>query len=102
MGGVFHAYDVRGVWGTEIDAGLCERIGRAVARHLGCRRACVSRDMRESAVPAAAALVRGLTAMGCDVEDAGLCSTPMHYFACGSGGFDSRGSCSDSNGCGNC
>ncbi len=88
MAGVFHAYDVRGVWGREIDEALCERIGRAVARHLGCRRACVGHDMRESALPAKAALIRGLTAMGCSVEEIGLASTPMQYFACGNYTFD--------------
>jgi len=88
MASVFRAYDVRGVWGTEIDEGLSERIGRAVAAHLKCRRVCVGNDMRESAIPAKAALVRGLTAMGCAVEDVGLVSTPMHYFACGNYLFD--------------
>ena len=88
MAGVFHAYDVRGVWGSGIDEALSERIGRAVAMHLGCRRACVGNDMRESAVPAKAALVRGLTAMGCSVEDIGVASTPMQYFACGNYTFD--------------
>jgi phosphomannomutase len=88
MGGVFHAYDVRGVWGREIDEALSERIGRAVAKHLGCRRVCVGNDMRESAGPAKAALVRGLVAMGCSVEEIGLASTPMQYFACGNYTFD--------------
>jgi phosphomannomutase len=88
MGGVFHAYDVRGIWGKGIDEALSERIGRAVAKHLGCRRACVGNDMRESAAPAKAALIRGLNAMGCNVEDIGLASTPMQYFACGNYTFD--------------
>jgi len=88
MGGVFHAYDVRGVWGREIDEALAERIGRAVAAHLRPGRVCVGNDMRASAGPARDALVRGLTAMGCDVEEVGLASTPMQYFACGHGGFD--------------
>ncbi len=85
---VFRAYDVRGVWGREIDEALSERIGRAVAAHLKCRRVAVGNDMRESAIPAKAALIRGLTSMGCDVEDVGLVSTPMHYFACGHHVFD--------------
>jgi phosphomannomutase len=85
---VFRAYDVRGVWGTEIDEALSERIGRAVVAHLKCRRLCVGHDMRESALPAKSALIRGITAMGCSVEEIGLASTPMHYFACGNYLFD--------------
>jgi len=88
MAGVFHAYDVRGIWGEGIDEALSERIGRAVALHLKPARACVGHDMRESALPAKAALIRGLTAHGVDVEEIGLASTPMQYYATGSGGFD--------------
>lgn len=88
MAGVFHAYDVRGVWGRGIDERLSERIGRAIALHLRPGRVCVGNDMRDSAAPAKAALLRGLTAHGCAVEDIGLASTPMQYFATGSGGFD--------------
>jgi phosphomannomutase len=44
--------------------------------------------MRDSAGPAKAALIRGLTAMGCSVEEIGLASTPMQYFACGNYTFD--------------
>jgi phosphomannomutase len=88
MGGVFHAYDVRGVWGRGIDEALCERIGRALALHLRCRTVCVGNDMRPSAIPAKAALVRGLVAHGCSVAEIGLASTPMQYFASGDGGFD--------------
>ena len=88
MSGVFHAYDIRGIWGREIDAALCERIGRAIAVHLRPKRTCVGHDMRASALPAKAALIRGLLAHGGSVEEIGLASTPMQYFACGDGGFD--------------
>ncbi len=88
MAGVFHAYDIRGIWGAGIDEALSERIGRAVALHLKPARACVGHDMRESALPAKAALIRGLTAHGVDVVEVGLASTPMQYFATGDGGFD--------------
>ena len=92
MAGVFHAYDVRGLWGREIDSDLCRRIGRAVAVHLRARRVCVGRDMRASAVEARHALLAGLregfTDTGCSVTDIGVVSTPMHYFACGRHGFD--------------
>ncbi|MCK6480779.1 MAG: phosphomannomutase/phosphoglucomutase [Planctomycetaceae bacterium] len=88
MTGVFHAYDVRGIWGDGIDARLSERIGRAVALHLRPATACVGHDMRPSALPAKDALIRGLRAHGVAVTEIGLASTPMQYFATGHGNFD--------------
>ena len=43
----------------------------------------VSRDMRPSSEPLAAALIEGLRETGLDVLDIGLATTPMNYFAIG-------------------
>src|SRR5262245_22634725 len=85
---VFKAYDVRGVYPTELDESLAERIGYAFARHVGGRRYVVGRDMRLAAPAIAEAAIRGVTNAGCDVIDIGLTTTPMNYFAIGSLGAD--------------
>jgi phosphomannomutase len=46
--GVFKAYDVRGLYPSQINETLAELIGRAFVAHLGARRIAVSRDMRLS------------------------------------------------------
>ncbi len=86
--GIFKAYDIRGIYGREIDLLLAERIGRAYVEFLGPGRIVVSRDMRESGPEVQAAFVRGATAGGADVVDIGEASTPMNYFAIGHYGFD--------------
>ncbi|GMU66827.1 MAG: phosphomannomutase/phosphoglucomutase [Acidobacteriota bacterium] len=90
MGGIFKAYDVRGIYGRELDESMARAIGRAFPAILdeadlahGGSRVVVSRDMRPSSVPLSAALVDGLTAAGLDVVDVGLATTPMNYFAIG-------------------
>ena len=90
MGGIFKAYDVRGIYGRELDESMARAIGRAFPAILdeqdlahGGSRVVVSRDMRPSSVPLSAALVDGLTAAGLDVVDIGLATTPMNYFAIG-------------------
>jgi phosphomannomutase len=90
MGGIFKAYDVRGIYGRDLDESVARAIGRAFPAILdeadlahGGPRVVVSRDMRPSSVPLSAALVDGLTAAGLDVVDVGLATTPMNYFAIG-------------------
>ncbi len=79
--GVFKSYDIRGVYGQEWDADLAYRIGVRLPGLLGARRIGVGRDVRLSSEEIFAALSRGITAAGCDVEDIGLCDTPAVYFA---------------------
>ncbi len=77
----FKAYDIRGRVPDELDAGLARRIGRAAVAHLGGRRFCVGRDIRDSSPELAAAVAAGLTDAGADVQDLGLCGTEQVYFA---------------------
>ena len=88
MAGIFRAYDIRGVYPDEIDEETAYRIGRATSRIIPRGRICVGRDMRISAPSIKEALVRGLTDSGLDVDDIGLVSTPMNYFAVGKYGYD--------------
>ncbi len=83
MGSIFKAYDIRGVYGQELDEEIAEKIGRAFATLLNPKTVVVGRDMRPHSNPLFDALAKGLTAQGVDVIDLGLCSTPMSYFANG-------------------
>ena len=85
---VFKEYDIRGLYGTEITEALATDIGRAFATLTGCRKVVVGRDMRTHSEPLFRALAAGLNAQGANVLDAGVCSTPMSYFANGSLGAD--------------
>jgi phosphomannomutase len=86
MAGIFKAYDVRGIYPSELDEGMARRIGNAVPQVLDRADGAtvvVSRDMRSHSEPLAAALVEGLRDGGLDVLDIGLATTPMNYFAVG-------------------
>ncbi len=80
---VFKAYDIRGLYGKEIDATLARRIGLAYAEFLGRGPVVVGRDMRDSSPEIQGAFMEGVRMGGVDVVDAGLCSTPQLYFAIG-------------------
>ncbi len=83
MESIFKAYDIRGIYPTELNAELAEAIGRAFVTFTKAKKVVVGRDMRPHSVILFAALAKGLTAQGADVIDIGMCSTPQSYFANG-------------------
>ena len=91
---IFKAYDVRGLYGDQIDGDVAEAVGRAFARVLadlaGTRelRVGLGRDMRLTAPELAARYRAGLIAEGAHVVDAGMVGTEMLYWLVGSRGLD--------------
>jgi phosphomannomutase len=78
---IFKAYDVRGVFPTEIGEDTARAIGAAFIAYLKARRVGVGRDMRLSSPALAAAFIDGVTSQGADVVDYGMIPTDMLYFA---------------------
>ena len=85
---VFKAYDVRGIYLTELDEAGAEAIGRAYVEEFELRRIAVGRDMRVSSATMQAAVMRGAASAGAHVLDLGLVGTEMVYFAVGSLGLE--------------
>ncbi|HKO26869.1 MAG TPA: phosphomannomutase/phosphoglucomutase, partial [Solirubrobacteraceae bacterium] len=93
---IFKAYDIRGLYGSDIDAELAEQIGRAFARVIAELedkptaelRLGLGRDMRLTAPELAEAYCRGMCSEGADVLDAGEVGTEMLYYLVGSRELD--------------
>ncbi len=85
---IFKAYDVRGVYPSEIDEDAARAIGAAFVVYLQAKRIAVGRDMRLSSPSLAAAFIEGAVAQGADVVDYGMMATDMLYFAVGREGHD--------------
>jgi phosphomannomutase len=89
---IFKAYDVRGLYGEEIDAEIAELIGRAFVRVIAELeekpaselRLGLGYDMRLTAPELASAYRRGMCSEGATVLDAGMIATEMLYFLVGS------------------
>ena len=80
---IFKAYDIRGIIGSTLDAGVARQIGHAfglAAAAKGERRVVIGRDGRLSGPELTAALAQGLQSAGVDVIDLGVVATPMVYF----------------------
>ena len=94
--GIFKAYDIRGVFGEELDADTAHLIGRAFARVLARLRnkeaselrVGLGRDMRLSGPEMAAGVRQGLVDEGATVIDAGQVATEMTYYLVGSRELD--------------
>ncbi len=78
--GIFKAYDVRGLYPSQLDAEAARQVGRAFVDYLGARRVAVGRDCRLSSPVLAAAFVEGSRAQGAEVTDIGVVSTDMLYY----------------------
>ncbi|MCS7132680.1 MAG: phosphomannomutase/phosphoglucomutase, partial [Aigarchaeota archaeon] len=79
---IFRAYDIRGVYGEDIDEEVAEMIGFGYGTFLGDRgRIVVGRDVRLSGEALARAVSRGLARSGHNVLDLGIVTTPMLYFS---------------------
>ena len=85
---MFKAYDVRGVYPTELDEDGAYAIGRGYVEQFEPRRMAVGRDMRLSGPAMQAAAMRGAADAGAEVLDLGMIGTEMLYFAVGELGLD--------------
>jgi phosphomannomutase len=94
--GIFKAYDIRGIYGEELDEGTAYDIGRSFVRVLALLRdkqarelrIGLGRDMRLTAPKMAAELRDGMIAEGAKVVDAGMVATEMLYHLVGSRDLD--------------
>jgi phosphomannomutase len=85
---IFKAYDIRGLYPSEVNEDAARQIGRGFVAYLQARRIAVSRDMRLSSPSLAAAFIEGATEQGADVIDYGMMGTDMMYFAVARDGLD--------------
>lgn len=79
---IFKAYDIRGIYPSEINDEIMEKIGKAFADFIPGKKIAVGYDMRISSPALFSAFAKGVISQGKDVIDFGLTSTPMSYFAC--------------------
>ncbi|MHB8694460.1 MAG: phosphomannomutase/phosphoglucomutase [Solirubrobacteraceae bacterium] len=101
---IFKAYDIRGLYGEQLDERTAYEIGRAFARVIagnegkstGDLRLGLGRDMRLSAPAMAAAYRDGMVAEGAAVIDAGQVGTEMLYYLVGSRELDGGVMCTAS------
>jgi phosphomannomutase len=94
--GIFKAYDIRGIYGSELDPEIAELIGRAFTRVIAELegkpaselRLGLGHDMRLTAPEMAAGYRDGMVAEGATVLDAGEVGTEMLYYLVGSRDLD--------------
>jgi phosphomannomutase len=85
---IFKAYDVRGIYPTELDEKIFHEIGRAFVTFLKAQRIGVGRDMRLSSPSLSDAFMAGARQQGADVVDYGMIATDMIYYAVGTDDLD--------------
>ncbi len=80
---IFKAYDIRGIYPSELNAEAAEAVGRAIGQLVGEGTVVVGRDMRLSSPVLHQALILGLCKGGVNVHDIDLVPIDAVYFAVG-------------------
>jgi phosphomannomutase len=80
---VFKAYDIRGIYPSELDEEGAYAVGRAYVEQFEPKKIAVGRDMRPSSPSVADAVVQGASDGGSEVVDIGMVGTEMLYFGVG-------------------
>jgi len=85
---VFRAYDVRGVYGTELTEDIAKKVGKALGSYLPDGRITLGRDTRISGPSVERAFLEGALSTGCNVESYGVLPIPMISFETWKGGYN--------------
>ena len=87
MTGIFHKYDIRGIYQKELTDLMAYKIGRAIAEHFSLDRVVVGHDHRNSSPALFKNLVKGFNSKNCNVLSVGNTATPILYRECINGDF---------------
>jgi phosphomannomutase len=79
----FKAYDVRGIYPSELDEAGAYAVGRGYVEQFEPRAIAIGRDMRVSSPSIARAVMQGAADGGAEVKDVGMIGTEMLYFGVG-------------------
>ena len=94
MGKIYKAYDIRGIYPTELNEETIYKIGKAYADFIKKENEtdeitfCVGRDMRTSSPILMENLIKGIIEQGANVINIGLVSTPTFYYGVSTLGAD--------------
>lgn len=80
---VFRAYDIRGIYPTDIDEEAYYRIAKAYVYLFKPKTMVVGMDARSSSPPLKASLIQGFLDAGVDIVDIGEITTDMLYYTVG-------------------
>jgi phosphomannomutase len=80
---VFRAYDIRGIYPTDIDEEAYYRIAKAYVYLFKPKTMVVGMDARSSSPPLKSSLIKGFLDAGVDIVDIGEITTDMLYYAVG-------------------
>ena len=81
---IFREYDIRGIYPIEINEEVIIHIAKAISikcNNENVSEICIGRDGRNSSQSLSDALEKSLSNFGVDVENIGLVTTPLLYFA---------------------
>ncbi|MEK7105135.1 MAG: phosphomannomutase/phosphoglucomutase [Patescibacteria group bacterium] len=84
---IFRVYDIRGLL-DQVTPEVARKAAQVLAKRTGAKTVVVGRDMRSTSPELLQAAIDGLTAIGVDVVNIGMATTPLYCFAVRNLGVD--------------
>jgi phosphomannomutase len=78
--GIFHQYDIRGLYGKEINEDFAYNLGKALLQYTKAKKIVIGYDSRIGNLSLFSSIARALIEQGIEVVHAGLITKPMLYF----------------------
>jgi phosphomannomutase/phosphoglucomutase len=78
--GIFKAYDIRGVYGEDLNDEIAERLAKAYTTYMNADEVIVGNDSRMSSPALTSAVIAGVTGAGADVYSLGIVPGPLVSF----------------------
>jgi phosphomannomutase len=85
---IFKSYDVRGVYPTDFNEDIANKITQAYIKFLNPKKVVLGRDVRQSGESLFNSILQTFLGAGVNVLDIGVASTDEYYFAVGSNDVD--------------
>ncbi|MBU1016594.1 phosphomannomutase/phosphoglucomutase [Patescibacteria group bacterium] len=86
---IFKAYDIRGIFPSQLNADVVYKIGRAFVDYMQIKEVALGHDARSSWMELYSSLIRGINDAGAKVYDLGMIGTEELYFSVGYFGYES-------------
>ncbi len=88
MGEIFKAYDIRGIYPSEINENIAFKLAKALAKYFNAKNCLIAGDVRKSTESLKKSLIEGLIDSNLEVHDAGIISTSTFNYLISNFKFD--------------
>jgi len=86
--GLFHSYDIRGIYGTELTEDFVFKLGKSILKYTNAKKIVIGYDSRSSNLKLFSAISKAILEQGVDITHIGIVTRPMLNWIAKKHGYD--------------